>query len=95
LHQLNLPIAHHEIVRRGFLVREKVILDVSSAIAEAQNEFFVAEVSIIFHYVPQNRPVPYRHHWFGDTFGDLTEPHTHPAAKQDHFHDLPPFLWQI
>ena len=55
MHQFDLAAAHDEIVRRGFLIGQEVVLDVRRAVAEAQNEFLVAEVGVVAHHVPDER----------------------------------------
>jgi hypothetical protein len=56
----------HEIVGDFFLVVQEVLLDDVAAIAEAEDEVLVAEVRVVLHHVPENRPIPDGHHGLGN-----------------------------
>ena len=42
----------HEIVGPGLVVVQEEVLDVRSAVAEAENEIGVAEMRVVAHHVP-------------------------------------------
>jgi hypothetical protein len=90
--QLFSAIRKHEIIGKKLRVIDEVILDGLRAIAQAKDEIFVAEVSVIFHYVPQDWPIPYVNHRFRDALTGLSNSHSESAAEQDYFHVLTAFL---
>src|SRR5271156_302045 len=79
-------VGQHEVVGHEFAVVDEVILDYIGAIAEAKNEVLVAEVGIVLHHVPQDRPVAYMHHGLGDAFAGFPDPHAEASAEQYYFH---------
>src|SRR5262249_8971038 len=79
-----------KIVGDGFVVVQEVVLDGVALVSEAENEVRMSEVSVVLHQVQENRPRPNLHHGFGDTVDVASKPHTGSAAKEDHFHNLPP-----
>src|SRR5258708_36533406 len=65
---------------------EEVLLNGISAVAQAQNEVLVAEMRVILHDVPQNRPVTNGNHGLGDIISILPQAHSESAAKDNNFH---------
>ena len=45
-----------EIVRDGLIVLQEVILDHVTFVAKTKNEILVAEVGVVLHQVPEDRP---------------------------------------
>jgi hypothetical protein len=58
----------NKIVGSALVVIEKVIFDDFGSISQAQNEVFMPKVSVIFHNMPENRPVTDLHHRLGNIF---------------------------
>src|SRR6266436_7926093 len=65
---------------------EEVLLNGIGAVAQAQNEVLVAEMRVILHDVPQNRPVANGNHGLGDIISILPQAHSESAAKDNDFH---------
>src|SRR5260370_41411729 len=65
---------------------EEVLLNGIGAVAQAQDEVLVAEVRVILHDVPQNRPVTNGNHGLGDIISILPQAHSESAAKDNDFH---------
>ena len=74
-----------EVVARGLLVVQEVVLDELPAVAEAEDELRVPEVGVVAHDVPQNRPVADPDHRLRDALRLLPHAHAEPAAED---HDL-------
>ena len=66
----------------------------SALYPEAQDEVLVAEVRVVLHDVPKDRPVADRHHRLGDVVGMFPEPHAHSSTKQDNLHQNTMDLWE-
>src|SRR6266481_2583597 len=75
-----------KIVRDGFIVMQKIILDGIALVSEAEDEVLVPEMSVIFHQMPENRTWPNRHHGLRNILRVASESHSGTAAKQDDFH---------
>src|SRR4051812_13642238 len=56
--------------------------------AETEDEFVMAEVRVILHDVPEDRPVAERHHGLRYVVRVVAKAHPEAAAKQDDFHSL-------
>jgi hypothetical protein len=47
----------------------------------------MSERGVIFHDVPEDRPVTDINHGFGDIFGIIPHPGAQAAAEKNYFHD--------
>src|SRR6267143_158739 len=74
------------VVRQEFRLAIQVILDHLGAITQAQDELLVAEMSIVLHHVPQDRPVTDMNDGLGCTFARFSDPHALPTAEKNNFH---------
>ena len=77
--QLDAAVAEHEVGGRRLVVMQEEVLDVMSAIPEAQDEVAVPEMGVIAHHVPQQRPGAHRVHGLGQVVA-LRQP---PAEQHD------------
>jgi hypothetical protein len=84
--QLDTAVAEHEVRGRGLVVVQEEVLDVMSAIPEAQDEVAVPEMGVIAHDVPQQRPRADRVHGLGQVVA-LRQ----PPAEQHDLHSPTPF----
>jgi hypothetical protein len=85
-----LPLGENKIVGNTFVVVQKVF-DEIRPVSQAQNEIFMAVMRVVFHYVPDDRPIPDVYHGFGDRLRKLAHSQALPSAKENHFHDNPPY----
>jgi len=85
-------LRHHEVVGDGLLVVQEVVLDRGPPEAQAQDELGVAEVRVVPHDVPQDRPVADRHHRFRCGVDAAAHPQPEPPAEDHDLHltFLPP-----
>src|SRR5215469_5297854 len=81
---------HNKVVRGTFVVIQKVVLDGVGAMAEAQNKVLMAEMRVVLHDVPENRPVANVHHGLGDGLRIVAKTHSQTATKQHNFHIFTP-----
>src|SRR5437879_4215876 len=51
------PAGQLEVVRQALVVIEEVLLDQVASIAETQDELGVAEIRVVLHQMPDDRPV--------------------------------------
>ena len=83
--QLHPTVAEHEVGGRRLVVVQEEVLDVMSAMPEAQDEVVVSEVGVVAHDVPQQRP---RTHWMHG-FGQVVALGQPPTEQHDlHPHRL-------
>ena len=75
-----------KVIGDEFTVIDEVILDHLGAITQAQDELLVAEMSIVLHHVPQDRPVTDMNDGLGCTFARFFDPHALPTAEKNNFH---------
>ena len=69
----------------ALVVVQEVLADHVAAVAEAQDEVLVAEVRVVAHQVPEDRPVADVHQRLRDGVRVLAQPRAEAAAEQ---HDL-------
>src|SRR4029077_10083106 len=86
--EVDLPaaLAHDEVVGDGLLVLEEIALDAVGLVAEAQDEILVAEMRVVTHHMPEDRPIAHGHHWLGNGLRVFPQPHAQPAPEQDNLH---------
>src|SRR2546426_2153312 len=85
-------LAQHEVIRDAFVIVPEVALDEVGAVAEAEDEVLVAEVSVVFHHVPEDRAIPNRHHRLRDVLVVVPQAHPQTTAEQHDLHSSPPVL---
>ena len=51
-------VRKHEVICRPLVVLQEELLDPACAVAEAEDEFLVAEVGVVLHQVPKDGPLP-------------------------------------
>src|SRR5258708_29027823 len=88
MHKLQVAsaIRKDEIIRNGFFILEKIILNYIGFVSQAQNEVFVSEMGVVLHHVPQDGPRADGDHWLRHIFGVTAQPHSGTAAEQYDFH---------
>ena len=80
----------HEVIRQPLLVLEEILLDLTCAIAETQDEVVVAMVRVVLHDVPQQGSGSDGHQRFRNTLVVVAHAHALTAAEDDHLHGRPP-----
>src|SRR2546426_4109571 len=85
-------LAQHEVVRDAFVIVPEVALDEVRAVAEAEDEVLVPEVSVVLHHVPEDRAIPNRHHRLRDVLVVVPQAHPQTTAEQHDLHSSPPAL---
>src|SRR6266446_552118 len=75
-----------EVVGQALVVIQKIVLDRIGTVPKAQYEVLVPEVSVVLHHMPQDWPVPDRHHWFRNVLGVIPKPHPKATTKNHHLH---------
>ena len=75
-----------EVVRHALVVVEEELPDQVAAIAEAEDEVLVAEVRVVAHQVPEDRPVADVDERLGNRVGVLAQAGSQSAAEQYDFH---------
>src|SRR2546428_172900 len=81
-------LAQHEVIRDAFVIVPEVALDEVGAVAEAEDEVLLAEVSVAFHHVPEDRAIPNRHHRLRDVLVVVPQAHPQTTAEQHDLHFL-------
>ena len=79
-------LREYEVVGHRFLIFEEIILDRIGLVAEAENEFLMAKVCVVFHHVPQDGPRSHRDHGLRNILRVATESHPGTTAKKYDFH---------
>ena len=82
-------VAHHEVVRDRLVVVEEVRLHDVRAVPEAEDEVLVAEVGVVPHDVPQDRPDADRDHRLRGYVGVLAQPQPEAPGEQHDLHGRP------
>ena len=88
-------IGKHEVVGQRLVVGEEEVLDHLGLVAEAEHEVGEAEVRVVLHHVPEDRPVADLDHRLGDDVGGLAHPEPLPTAEDDDFHTCYPTFDRI
>ena len=79
-----------EIVRKTFIVVQKIILDKVGSVTQAENEVIVPVMGVLLHNMPEDRSVSDVYHRLGNGLRKFTQPHSLPATKQNYFHRSSP-----
>ena len=82
----------HEVVRQALAVVEEELPDQVAAIAEAQDEVLVAEMRVVAHQVPEDRPMTDVDEGLGNRLGMLAQARTQAAAERTTFIAVLPVL---
>src|SRR6267378_3477292 len=89
---LTAALAHDKIVGDGLVILEEVLLDAVGLIAKAQDEVLVAEMRVVSHHVPEDRPVADGDQGLRDGLGIIPESHAEAATEKNDFHRFFPFI---
>src|SRR5579862_2155636 len=89
--ELAAAIGKHEVVGEALIVIQEILLNCVAAIAQAQNKIAMAEVRVVLHYVPDDRPRANRDERLGDCLRIVADAQALAAAKEDDFHGCSSF----
>src|SRR5262245_63992327 len=62
-----------EVVRHAFVIPEEKLFDQVAAVTEAENELRMAEVRVVAHQIPEDRPRTDIRQWLRDRVGVLAQ----------------------
>ncbi len=79
-------VREDEVVRHRLVVGEEELLDRLGLVAEAEHEVGEAEVCVVLHHVPEDRPAADRDHRLRSDLGRLSHPQPLAAAEDDDLH---------
>src|SRR6185503_8266824 len=82
------PRAQNEVARELLAIVEEVLADQVAAVAETQDEFRMAEVRVIAHEVPQDRPMADIDQRLWNGVRVLPEPSAEAPAEKHDFHEV-------
>ena len=80
------PSLKREVVRHALVVLEEILADQVAAVPQAQNEVLVAEVRVVAHQVPEDRPVADVDERLGNRVGMFAQTRAEATAEKDNLH---------
>src|SRR5262249_16242135 len=83
-------VLQDEVVGPRLVVAQEEVLDVRSAVTQAEYEVGVPEMGVVTHDVPEQRALPDHRHRLRAAADPVTHPHPEATAEQDDLHNSHP-----
>src|SRR5262245_1932623 len=77
---------HDKVIRKAFVVVQKILLDQVTSISEAKDELLMSKMSKVLHHMPEYWAVPDRHHRLWDVLSVVAQSQTQAPTEQHHLH---------